>query len=114
MIKKIISSIIIVFILYVALDYFVIQRYLAIENFNKYIEKQGLTEDEIVYKDIYLNYKMGSYNIVVKYKHDPSFVYTYEYIKTYELTNHIYLQVKKDGGSEVVDRSEFKYKPLDD
>lgn len=113
MIKKTIRLILTVLILYVALDYFVIQRYIAIENFNEYIEKQGLTEEDIVSKEIYLNYKMGSHNIHVKFKNDPGFVYYYEYMKNFSLPNHIWLSVKREGGSETLDRSEYKYKPLD-
>lgn len=114
MIKKIVSTIIIVFILYEALDHFVIQRYQAIENFNEYIEKQGLTQDDIVYKEMYLNYKLWSYNTKVKYKNDPGFIYTYVYIKNRERPYNIALQVMREGEYESLDSSEYKYKPLDD
>jgi hypothetical protein len=57
--------------------YYPIQRCLAVRNFEKYIELQGASYDDIEEIEIYKDYKMNGYKFRVVYKDDPEFYYKY-------------------------------------
>jgi hypothetical protein len=59
--------------------YYPIQRYLAVWNFEKYIELQGAAYDDIEEMEIQKDYKQDGYWIRVVYKDDPEFHYMYHF-----------------------------------
>src|SRR5690625_7866047 len=76
----ILASIVTVFLLF----YYPVQRSLALQKFDEYIELQGVDKDNIESKEVVKNYKQGGYLIRVNYKDDPEFQYRYQY---YPFTN---------------------------
>jgi hypothetical protein len=64
--------------LYLIYDY-PIQRCLAVRNFEKYIELQGASYDDIEEMEIHKDYKKDGYWIRVVYKDDPRFYYEYDF-----------------------------------
>jgi hypothetical protein len=59
--------------------FYPIQRCLAVRNFEKYIELQGASYDDIEEMEIHKDYKMDGYWIRVVYKDDPRFYYEYDF-----------------------------------
>jgi hypothetical protein len=59
--------------------FYPIQRCLAVRNFEKYIELQGASYDDIEEMEIHKDYKMDGYWIRVVYKDDPEFYYEYDF-----------------------------------
>jgi hypothetical protein len=59
--------------------YYPIQRCLAVRNFEKYIELQGASYDDIEEMEIQKDYKQDGYWIRVVYKDDPRFHYMYHF-----------------------------------
>jgi hypothetical protein len=75
---KFTAIVILLIALYLIYDY-PIQRCLAIRNFEKYIELQGASYDDIEEMEIHKDYKMDGYWIRVVYKDDPGFYYEYDF-----------------------------------
>jgi hypothetical protein len=59
--------------------YYPIQRCLAVRNFEKYIELQGASYDDIEEIFIHKDYKQSGYWIDVTYTSDPGFYYDYHF-----------------------------------
>ncbi|MDO5733667.1 MAG: DUF3139 domain-containing protein [Eubacteriales bacterium] len=70
------------------LYYYPLQRYLAINKFNDYTAKQGVTQEDISERKVFKNYKDGGYTILVKYKGQDRYHYGYDY--------HVYTHKKNE------------------
>jgi uncharacterized protein YvpB len=75
---KFTAIVILLIALYLIYDY-PIQRCLAKWNFEKYIELQGASYDDIEEIFIHKDYKQGGYWIDVTYTSDPGFYYDYQF-----------------------------------
>ena len=71
----IISISIFLFLIY----YYPLQRTLALRNFNDYIEEQGTNKENIKSLEIYKDYKLGGYKIIIYYDDNPGYQYIYNY-----------------------------------
>jgi hypothetical protein len=59
--------------------FYPVQRFLALRNFEQYIELQGAPKSDIQETEIFKDYKQDGYCMNVIYKSDPDFVYRYKF-----------------------------------
>lgn len=77
--------IILILILSIQLIYsFPIQKLLAEKNVIKYMNEQGTNIENIASKEIFKDYKMGGYTIIIRYKDDFDYKYIYNYSRRYK------------------------------
>lgn len=100
--------------------YYPFQRYLAENNFKKYIEIQGTDISNIQEKTIIKDYKQNGYYIDVVFKDDPDFIYSYKFsvdefknLLSYKsISCNIY--TKQNESIELTDDiNNIKYPPVD-
>ncbi|MFL8888469.1 DUF3139 domain-containing protein [Helcococcus kunzii] len=77
--KKMKKYIYIIAILFIAVFLYltIITKMVFENNINSYLNKEGITNEEILEKKIYRNSKQGGYTAKIKLKKDPK--YTYEF-----------------------------------
>ena len=83
--KKFLKIILLIFIIFLLIKYvlyeFIIAKKIAESATNKYLQILNIDKDEIESQKIYYSFKLGSeYNILIKYKNEPSLKYWYRYI----------------------------------
>ena len=102
-----------------------IQRALAMNKFYKYIELQGASVENIYDMEVYKDYKIGGYDIMLRYKDDnPDNRYEYHYTPIYFYDNKILgndimlivhtKYIPKDKIGNKMREEAVKYKPLED
>ncbi|WP_071458515.1 DUF3139 domain-containing protein [Bacillus massilinigeriensis] len=69
----IVVAVLVVFLIYV----FPVQKYLAEKAIDQYMEKQGISEENIAKKETMKDYKSGGYLERVELKDDPGIIYEY-------------------------------------
>ena len=102
-----------------------IQRALAMNKFYKYIELQGASVENIYDMEVYKDYKIGGYDIMIRYKDDnPDHRYESHYTPIYFYDNKILgndimlivhtKYIPKDKIGNKMREEAVKYKPLED
>ncbi|MBF4502264.1 DUF3139 domain-containing protein [Savagea sp. SN6] len=59
--------------------YYPVQKKLAFKKFNEYLIKQDTNRDNIESLNAFKDYKMGGYQLIVKFYDDPHHMYIYHY-----------------------------------
>lgn len=59
--------------------FYVVERALAINKFERYIKKQGISQEEIVEKHVFKNWKDGGYTVRLCLSSDEGKRYYYQY-----------------------------------
>jgi len=114
--KKNLQRIILCFIVFVVgflLYYYPVQRICAEIDLGKYLEVQGISQDNIKNKRAYKDYKQNGYLFDISLYDDSDIIYQYKYYflsKQHEETFHIHCIARKNG-TEVPLRL-VKYPPI--
>jgi len=91
-------------------------KYIANKNFDKYISKQNIDEQNILLKDERFGYPKYVYFFVVTYKDQIEYKYKYQYKPNsknpFKIKLFIYKNENLSKGVSIKDMSEIKYPPL--
>ncbi|MGJ7921751.1 DUF3139 domain-containing protein [Neobacillus sp. LXY-4] len=102
-IVSIISLVIIGFLVY----WYPVQKGMAEKAVQLYMEKQGISQDNIDGKNIMKDYKQGGYKIDIVLKDDPGLVYSYFWRKEHGVVLLVFIN-----GTAGIDEG-MKYPPLE-
>ncbi|WP_147533277.1 DUF3139 domain-containing protein [Bacillus marasmi] len=107
--KKIIIlvSIISLVIIGFLINCYPVQRSMADKAVQQYMDKQGISKDNIVGKNIMKDYKQGGYEIDIVLKDDPGLVYSYFWRKENGVVLLVFIN-----GTAGIDEG-MKYPPLE-
>ena len=77
--------------------FFPVSVYMAENNFEKYMTEYSMDESDIEYYDVRKSFALSPVEIIVIYKSEPEYVYSYSYPICYFISNKPeYVSVKSD------------------